>query len=203
MFLKAVILFLAIATVYGSVVPNPVEIEAEGKLVQTLIKTLTRQSSGLFNIECVEYYSPILKGYVDTYYKDIQACQDQYDNAHSEIDESFRLPRDELAVSVRDTCLSLLACDGETLNLSAFNCLAENGPSASKIITQDSYSASDNKAALVRELSVILETRTQCQNEAYRTYEINHDKTTDDMSACLADPNWEFPTTDYALEDPV
>ncbi|XP_039492145.1 uncharacterized protein LOC120452128 [Drosophila santomea] len=195
---KAVHVLLAIGAVIVAGVPTPVEIEGESSLVLRLLSSPTMRSD-LFNIDCVEYYSPLLKGHVDKYNDDFAACKASYDGSFALIDSSFGSARDELAGSVKDTCVSLMTCDGQTSNSEAFGCLASGGPSASKQLEQASYKASDNQTSLLTQVSEIKETETRCQIEAHRTYNTNHGECYDDMIACLGDPNWEFPSTNYVL----
>ncbi|XP_043654922.1 uncharacterized protein LOC122621201 [Drosophila teissieri] len=195
---KAVLVLLAIGAVTVAAVPTPVEIEGESALVQRLLSSPAMRSD-LFNGDCVEYYTPLLKGHVDKYNDDFSACRDSYNGAFALIDSSFRGARDELTASVTGTCLSLLNCDGLTSNSDAFGCLASGGPSASKQLEQASYKASDNQTSLLTQVSEIKDTETRCQIEAYRTYNTNHGDCYDDMLACLGDPNWEFPSTNYVL----
>ncbi|EDX14858.1 uncharacterized protein LOC6730062 [Drosophila simulans] len=195
---KAVPLLLAIGAVFVAAVPTPVETERESSLVKLLLSSPAMRSD-LFNVECVDYYSPLLKGHVDKYNEDFTTCKDNYDGAFSLIDSSYRSSRDELSVSVRNTCLSLLTCNGKTSNSDAFDCLASGGPLASKELEKASYKASDNQTSLLAQVSVISDTLSRCQIEAYRTYNTNHGECYADMVACLGDPDWEFPSTSYVL----
>nr|XP_016941868.2 uncharacterized protein LOC108018795 [Drosophila suzukii] len=198
MMFKAVVLFLAIGAVYVSSVPTPIEIEAESSLVNILLSSPAMRSD-IFNVECVDYYSPLLKGHVDKYNEDFNTCNYNYENAYSLIDASFAYARNELSNFVKETCVSLLACDGKSLNYDAFECLALGGPSASKELEQASYKAADNQTSLQGKVSEIQATRSICHTEAYRTYSINHGECYSDMVSCLGDPNWEMPTTNYVL----
>ncbi|EDV53213.1 uncharacterized protein Dere_GG12012 [Drosophila erecta] len=195
---KAVLVLLAIGAVFVAAVPTPVEIEGEFSLVQLLLGSPAMRSD-LFNVECVDYYSPLLKGHVDKYNEDFTTCKDTYDGAFALIDSSFQYARDSLAGSVRNSCLSLLTCDGRNSNSDAFDCLASRGPLASKELEQASYKASDNQTSLLGQVSEIADTLSKCQIEAYRTYNTNHGECYADMVACLGDPNWEFPSTSYLL----
>jgi len=123
MLFKVVVLFLAIGAVYVASVPTPIEIEAESSLVNILLSSPAMRSD-IFNVECVDYYSPLLKGHVDKYNEDFNTCNYNYENAYSLIDASFAYARNELSNFVKETCVSLLACDGKSLNYDAFECLA-------------------------------------------------------------------------------
>lgn len=59
---KAVPLLLAIGAVFVAAVPTPVETERESSLVELLLSSPAMRSD-LFNVECVDYYSPLLKGH--------------------------------------------------------------------------------------------------------------------------------------------
>ncbi|XP_016952212.1 uncharacterized protein LOC108026031 [Drosophila biarmipes] len=196
MLVKAVALFLAIGAVYAASVPTPIEIESQNSLVDLLLSSPAMRSD-IFNPDCVDFYTPLLKGHVDKYNEDFNTCNYNYENAYSLIDESFAYARNQLANSVKETCVSLLTCDGKTQNYDAFECLAVGGPFASKELEQASYKAADNQTSLQGKLSEIQATRSVCHTEAYRTYNINHGECYSDMIACLGDPNWEMPTTNY------
>ncbi|XP_017008696.2 uncharacterized protein [Drosophila takahashii] len=198
MLFKTVTLLLAIGAVYVAAVPTPTEIETEASMINLLLNTPAMRAD-VYNVDCMEHYTPLLKGHVDKYTDDFNACQYKYDNGQSEIDESFKGARDELTISVKDTCISLITCDGKTSNSDAFDCLAIWGPSASKELEQASYKATDNNTSLKRKVSEIEQTRAICQTEAHRTYIKNHGECYNEMISCLNDPDWDIPTTDSAL----
>ncbi|KAH8362880.1 hypothetical protein KR084_002251 [Drosophila pseudotakahashii] len=198
MLFKTVTLFLAIGAVYVAAVPTPDEIEAESSMISLLLNTPAMRAD-IYNAQCVNHYSPLLKGHVDQYTDDFNACQYDFENGNSVIDESFKGPRDELTVAVRNTCISLITCDEKILNSDAFDCLATGGPSASKELEQASYKATDNNTSLKGKVSEIEKTQAICQTEAYRTYSTNHGECYADMVSCLNDPDWVIPTTDFGL----
>ncbi|XP_016989041.1 uncharacterized protein LOC108051439 [Drosophila rhopaloa] len=199
MLFKALTLFLAIGAVRGAVVPDSIEITAETTLIEFLRNSPALRSSELFNMECFDYYSPLLKAHVDKYDEDSRNCLEEYANAASLIDSSYNIARSALADSVKNTCYSLLTCDGLTSNEDAFQCLATSGPAGSAALGAASDEAFDHKTSLTEKLLAVQKTQSACLLEAQRTYKTNHGQCYDDLIACAGDPYWEFPTTNNFL----
>ncbi|XP_017131004.1 uncharacterized protein LOC108148481 [Drosophila elegans] len=199
MLFKAVTLFLAIGAVYGAVVPNSVEITGESTLIEFLRDSPALRASDVFNMECFDYYTPLLKQHADKYDEDSRTCYEDYEVAKSLIDSSYDYPRSELADSVKNTCYSLLTCDGKESNSDAFECLASGGPAGSAALGSASDKAYDYGASLKERLGDIQKVQTACLLEAQRTYKTKHGQCYDDLIACAYDPTWEFPTTSFDL----
>ncbi|KAI8044941.1 hypothetical protein M5D96_001117 [Drosophila gunungcola] len=183
MLFKAVTLFLAIGAVYGAVVPNSVKISGESTLIEFLRDSPALRASD----------------HADKYDEDSRTCNEDYEVAKSLIDSSYDYPRNELADSVKNTCYSLLTCDGKESNSDAFECLASGGPAGSAALGSASDKAYDYGASLKERLGDVKKIETACLLEAQRTYKTNHGQCYDDLIACAYDPTWEFPTTNFDL----
>ncbi|XP_017041825.1 uncharacterized protein LOC108088505 isoform X2 [Drosophila ficusphila] len=195
MLFKALTFFVAIGAVYGAVVPAQFEVEAETQLIQLLLSSPALRSAEFFNLDCFDYYTPLLKQHADKYEEDSRACYEVYERAFEEIDGSYSDPRNELSNSVRDICVSLLTCDAKGSNSDAFDCLAEEGPSKSSALDSASDQAADYKSSLTLKIREIDNTRSACLTTATRTYRTNHAQCVEDMGTCASDPNWQFPAT--------
>ncbi|KAH8338471.1 hypothetical protein KR059_006214 [Drosophila kikkawai] len=195
MFFKTLTIFLAIGAACGSAVPAAFEITEETTLTDFLLNSPALRSGETFNAACFDYYLPVLKGHADQMDTDFGVCDDNYSNAFVLIDGSYTYARDELKDSVRSSCGSLVLCDAENTNLDAFGCLANSGPSSSKDLTGVSDQAADRRTSLLAEVDGIAKTLSECQLGAQRKYRANHAQSLEEMNGCLADPEWDYPTT--------
>ncbi|KAH8251370.1 hypothetical protein KR032_009753 [Drosophila birchii] len=195
MLFKTLTIFLAIGAVCGSAVPAAFDITAETTLADVLLNSPALRSGESFNADCFDYYLPEIKGHADQLDADYGVCQDSYDNAFVLIDGSYSYARDELKETVRGSCGSVVLCDAESTNLKAFECLSGKGPTISKDLDDVSDKASDHQTNLQEEVGSIKKTLSDCQLGAQRKYKASHTQSVDQMNACLADPDWEFPGT--------
>ncbi|KAH8283871.1 hypothetical protein KR054_003891 [Drosophila jambulina] len=195
MFFKTFTLFLAIGAACGSAVPSAFEITEETTLTDFLLHSPVLRSGESFNAGCFDYYLPVIKGHADQLDVDYAVCQDSYDNAYVLIDGSYSYARDELKEQVRSTCGSLVLCDAENTNSKAFECLVSKGPSSSKNLDDVSDKAADHNNSLLEKVGGIKKTLSECQVSAQRKYKASHAQSLEEMNACLADPEWDYPTT--------
>ncbi|KAH8356035.1 hypothetical protein KR200_008190 [Drosophila serrata] len=195
MLFKSLTIFLLIGAALGSAVPPTFEITEETTLTDFLLHSPVLRSGETFNAGCFDYYLPVIKGHADQLDADFVFCQDTYDNAFVLIDGSYTYARDELRDSVRASCGSMLLCDGDTTNSKAFECLADKGPFSSKDLDDVSDKAADHQTSLLEEVGSIKKTLSDCQLTAQRNYKANHAQSLEEMNGCLADPEWDYPTT--------
>ncbi|XP_022226210.1 uncharacterized protein LOC111076647 [Drosophila obscura] len=164
-------------------------------LIDFMMQSRALRTATTLNLNCFDWYLPILKGQSDQYEKDYKVCAERFDVEKWLADTNYGIARNGIDSQARQTCAALERCSYQADDSSALDCYSKTAPEQSAILATIGNNATDLNKQLVRDIALINLELDSCQTKAERVYKEGSAASFEELNACLDDDNWTQPNS--------
>ncbi|BFF91325.1 uncharacterized protein DMAD_09631 [Drosophila madeirensis] len=191
MFFKTSTLLLAIVALAAAAPSSGIAPSAS--LIHFMMHSQSLRTATTLNMNCFDWYLPILKGHSDKYEENYKVCAEEFNAAKWLIDTSYGIARNGITSKAKETCDALERCSHEDESSDVFECYSKTAPEYSVILNTIGNNSTDLNKQLIAELAVIDFDLDVCQTKAERVYKEDSADSFEELNACLEDENWSQP----------